>query len=282
MNKKEVEEKVLKEIQEIKERFQKQKDEEEKIVTFSESHNPDPKKFLAIIKEKIQKHEFRWSPGCYKTEDGKYEKGALGRTGPYGKISSLSKTLRIVSPIHISILRTSKQIESNLDESDIQEIIHTLPLKGNPTVIKEYYPSNMLAKVAGKCFSLSIMCDEECEIFQLLKTTGILKETFPNWYKEQFFEPTATWEEKDLTETKPKTITRTIKEYSERAKSIHPGSVYKHYKKGDLYRALTIARTEKNQEEMVVYESEVTKDIWIRPVTEFLEDIDGISRFSVQ
>lgn len=44
------------------------------------------------------------------------------------------------------------------------------------------------------------------------------------------------------------------------------GKLYTHFKKGDLYKVLNIAKSSETQEEMVVYQAQYgNKEIWVRP-----------------
>jgi hypothetical protein len=56
---------------------------------------------------------------------------------------------------------------------------------------------------------------------------------------------------------------------SELAQSIKLG-IYKHYK-GGMYKVLGIGRHTEENQELVIYQSLETNDIWIRPVEMFFE-----------
>lgn len=65
----------------------------------------------------------------------------------------------------------------------------------------------------------------------------------------------------------------TLFPYSEVAASIVIGAIYQHYKKLD-YKVLAIGRHSETLEEMVVYQALYgDKNIWIRPVSMFVENI---------
>lgn len=64
------------------------------------------------------------------------------------------------------------------------------------------------------------------------------------------------------------------------AKTIVVGALYEHYK-DLLYKVLYVARHSETLEELVVYQQQYgTKDVWVRPLTMFLENvtIDGKSQ----
>lgn len=52
---------------------------------------------------------------------------------------------------------------------------------------------------------------------------------------------------------------------------IHIGDILLH-KKGNYYRALMYCRNSESEETMVVYESIVTKAVWVRPLSMFTSD----------
>jgi len=58
--------------------------------------------------------------------------------------------------------------------------------------------------------------------------------------------------------------------------------IYKHYK-GDLYKVISIAKHTETNEDMVIYKSIDSKELWVRPLEMFNEKIkiDGktIPRF---
>lgn len=61
--------------------------------------------------------------------------------------------------------------------------------------------------------------------------------------------------------------------FSETSKTLCPGDVYEHYK-GAQYRILAVARHSESLEEMVVYEALYGEhDVWVRPLSMFLEKI---------
>ena len=65
--------------------------------------------------------------------------------------------------------------------------------------------------------------------------------------------------------------------------SIVFGKIYRHFK-GNLYRPLFFAKHSETCEDMVVYESLKTGDIWVRPARMWNETVDenGTRRFSLQ
>ncbi len=66
----------------------------------------------------------------------------------------------------------------------------------------------------------------------------------------------------------------TLHEFSPLARSLQPGSIYEHYKQM-CYKILGVGRHSESLEEMVVYQALYgDEDIWIRPVTMFLEKIE--------
>ena len=61
--------------------------------------------------------------------------------------------------------------------------------------------------------------------------------------------------------------------FSEVSKSIVTGSLYEHYK-GQRYKILGVARHSETLEELVVYQALYGNgDIWVRPLSMFLENI---------
>jgi hypothetical protein len=66
--------------------------------------------------------------------------------------------------------------------------------------------------------------------------------------------------------------------FSALSKSIVIGSVYEHYK-GLRYKILAIARHSETLEELVVYQSLYGEgDVWVRPLTMFLENIGHLQQ----
>jgi hypothetical protein len=60
---------------------------------------------------------------------------------------------------------------------------------------------------------------------------------------------------------------------SAHAQSITSNTIYQHYK-GDLYRVLAVARHSETLEEVVVYQALYGEyDIWVRPVSNWLETV---------
>lgn len=64
-----------------------------------------------------------------------------------------------------------------------------------------------------------------------------------------------------------------LKPLSVKAKSIVQGSTYEHYK-GKHYKLLSVGRHTETLEESVIYQALYGEnDIWIRPLTMFLENV---------
>lgn len=63
-----------------------------------------------------------------------------------------------------------------------------------------------------------------------------------------------------------------LPEFSPLAKSIEPGSIYVHFK-GNRYKIVGIARHSETLEELVIYTVYGEKDLWVRPVSMFLENV---------
>ena len=62
--------------------------------------------------------------------------------------------------------------------------------------------------------------------------------------------------------------------FSSTAKSIIIGSVYEHYSRGIRYKILAVARHSETLEELIVYQALYGEyDVWVRPLTMFLEDV---------
>jgi hypothetical protein len=65
----------------------------------------------------------------------------------------------------------------------------------------------------------------------------------------------------------------TLPAYSLAARSLTVGSLYEHYK-GHRYKILAIGRHSESLEEVVVYQDlGGVHDVWVRPLTMFLEEI---------
>ena len=54
---------------------------------------------------------------------------------------------------------------------------------------------------------------------------------------------------------------------------IEIGKTYLHYK-GGIYKIINFAKHSETQEEMIVYQSQTTKDVWVRPKRMWSETID--------
>lgn len=63
---------------------------------------------------------------------------------------------------------------------------------------------------------------------------------------------------------------------------ILPNKTYRHYK-GNLYKVLAIGKNSETLEDMVIYQSIKTNEIWIRPIYMWNETIDknGTLRFTL-
>jgi len=64
--------------------------------------------------------------------------------------------------------------------------------------------------------------------------------------------------------------------------NIKIGKIYKHYK-GNIYEVIAIAKHSETLENMVVYKSISTGDIWVRPAVMWNEVVDnkGTLRFTL-
>lgn len=60
--------------------------------------------------------------------------------------------------------------------------------------------------------------------------------------------------------------------------ALAPG-LYRHYK-GGLYTVLHTARHSETEEWLVVYRSEAQGTLWVRPLSMWLETVNGVSRFA--
>lgn len=60
---------------------------------------------------------------------------------------------------------------------------------------------------------------------------------------------------------------------------LRPDSTWRHYK-GGVYEIVTQATVEATGEQVVVYRNNVTRKVWTRPLTEFMEDVlvNGVAR----
>ena len=56
-------------------------------------------------------------------------------------------------------------------------------------------------------------------------------------------------------------------------REIKINGIYKHFK-GNYYKVIGIATNSETEEEYVVYQSEETKKLWIRPTNMFLSEVD--------
>ncbi|MEN9647832.1 MAG: hypothetical protein RLY57_636 [Candidatus Parcubacteria bacterium] len=56
-----------------------------------------------------------------------------------------------------------------------------------------------------------------------------------------------------------------------------PGQIWKHSKKGNLYKIITVGKHSESLEEMVVYEAQYenpVSKVWIRPLTMWNEEVE--------
>lgn len=60
------------------------------------------------------------------------------------------------------------------------------------------------------------------------------------------------------------------------------GKRYRHYK-GSIYQIIALAKHSETVEDMIVYQSEKTGDIWVRPIKMWNEEVDdsGTLRFTL-
>jgi hypothetical protein len=62
--------------------------------------------------------------------------------------------------------------------------------------------------------------------------------------------------------------------FTEQARSIQVGEIFEHYKK-KRYKILAVARHSESLEELVVYQALYGEgDVWVRPLSLFLESIE--------
>ncbi len=76
---------------------------------------------------------------------------------------------------------------------------------------------------------------------------------------------------------------RSLEPFSKAADSLVPGSIYENYK-GNGYKLLSVGRNSETLEEVVIYQDlNGNQDVWSRPLSMFLENIeldgDTVSRF---
>ena len=57
-----------------------------------------------------------------------------------------------------------------------------------------------------------------------------------------------------------------------------PLGIYEHYK-GRRYRVMGVAKHSETLEKHVVYQHVDERDIWVRPLSMFLESVNGVPRF---
>ncbi len=74
--------------------------------------------------------------------------------------------------------------------------------------------------------------------------------------------------------TNIKSAREPLKPFSQEAKSLQKGALYVHYS-GKRYQVLSVGRHSETLEECVVYKALYDgQDIWIRPLSMFLESIE--------
>lgn len=63
---------------------------------------------------------------------------------------------------------------------------------------------------------------------------------------------------------------------------IQIGKIYRHYK-GNLYKVIAFATHSETMEDMIVYQSELNGQIWVRPKSMWNEVVnnDGVLRFTL-
>lgn len=63
---------------------------------------------------------------------------------------------------------------------------------------------------------------------------------------------------------------------------IEVGKTYKHFK-GNIYKIIALAKCSETEEDLIVYESLKTNDVWVRPKKMWNEVVDdkGTLRFSL-
>ena len=63
---------------------------------------------------------------------------------------------------------------------------------------------------------------------------------------------------------------------------IEKGKIYRHYK-GNLYKIIEFAKNSETLEDMIVYRSEKTGEVWVRPYNMWNEVIEdkGCLRFTI-
>lgn len=60
-----------------------------------------------------------------------------------------------------------------------------------------------------------------------------------------------------------------------RLQDVNPSAVYEHSKTGNLYSILTVAKNvNRTGQYMMVYKSQKTGEVWVRPVEEFFENVE--------
>ncbi len=56
--------------------------------------------------------------------------------------------------------------------------------------------------------------------------------------------------------------------------NIQPNEHYRHYKRGTEYKVLCLGTLEAGEVPCVVYQAHADEHVWIRPVAEFLEEVE--------
>lgn len=56
---------------------------------------------------------------------------------------------------------------------------------------------------------------------------------------------------------------------------IKKGDKFRHFK-GNVYEVITLAKDSSDLKDLVVYQNNITKDVWVRPLDEFLSKVDKV------
>ena len=69
----------------------------------------------------------------------------------------------------------------------------------------------------------------------------------------------------------------------DKEQKIFVGGVYKHYK-GNLYKIIALGKDSETCEDVIVYQSKTTGDVWVRPRSMWnnVVDTNGTLRFTIQ
>lgn len=71
-------------------------------------------------------------------------------------------------------------------------------------------------------------------------------------------------------------------EFSSMLETPRRGEIWIHHKTKNFYKILYLGKMEASGEEVVMYQRTDKKDhpdVWVRPLCEFIEEIDGVQRF---